>query len=500
MSDEEQGKDWRAHVGQEPETAGIATDRARAREPGRGRDADTPGEIPALGWRDILVRMFWATSANRVLSTAGSVAFFSLLAVFPGIAAIVSLYGLFADANTISGHLILLSGILPTGVLNLVGDQIKLVASKGNDTLGSAFAISLVLALYSANSGVVALFDSLNVVYNEKEERHPVRLYATTFAFTLAAVVFAVLAPTGVVALPLVLKFVGLPSSTEWLLTAARWPVLLVTITGSLAVVYRYGPSRNGARWRWVTWGHPDGRAMAAHHLGHHAGAPALAHDVDHHMLVLEDPVPAGPPIDPHARLVRAHDPRPAQPGQDGRRRVVEGGLGAAEQGIERTFADGETEQVLEQAAEPLVADGVGEAQVERHGHHARPKGRALLHPVRDRRQGGAAAAGAASGVALYARHHGAHPRQLDPVVTAVEVVIRFAEVRAAVPASGSLGAHHLIGLRHQAAARRPCGPGCPCAARRAWTGRFGSASAPWTAARWNCPASSAAQAAAPGP
>ncbi len=255
MTDEEQGEDWRAHVGQEPETAGIATDRARAREPGRGRDADTPGEIPALGWRDILVRMFWATSANRVLSTAGSVAFFTLLAVFPGIAAIVSLYGLFADANTISGHLILLSGILPTGVLDLVGDQIKLVASKGNDTLGSAFAISLVLALYSANSGVVALFDSLNVVYNEKEERHPVRLYATTFAFTLAAVVFAVLALTGVVALPLVLKFVGLPSSTEWLLTAARWPVLLVTITGSLAVIYRYGPSRNGARWRWVTWG-----------------------------------------------------------------------------------------------------------------------------------------------------------------------------------------------------------------------------------------------------
>ena len=255
MTDEEQGEDWRAHVGEEPETAGISTDRARAREPGRGRDADKPGQIPALGWRDILVRMFWATSANRVLSNAGSVAFFTLLAVFPGIAAIVSLYGLFADASTISGHLILLSGILPAGVLGLVGDQIKLVAQKGNDTLGGAFAISLALALYSANSGIVALFDALNVVYNEKEERHPVRLYATTFAFTLAAVVFAVLALTGVVALPLVLHLVGLPSSTEWLLSAARWPVLLVSITASLAVIYRYGPSRRGARWRWVTWG-----------------------------------------------------------------------------------------------------------------------------------------------------------------------------------------------------------------------------------------------------
>ena len=255
VTDEEPAEDWRAHVGEEPETAGLSTDRARAHEPGRGRQADTPAEIPVRGWRDILTRMFWATSANRVLSTAGSVAFFTLLAVFPGIAAIVSLYGLFADASTISGHLILLSGILPNGVLNLIGDQVNLVAQKGNDTLGGAFAISLVLALYSANSGIVALFDALNVVYNEREARSPLRLYATTFAFTLAGVAFTVLALTGVVALPVILRVVGMPALTEWLITAARWPVLLFGITGSLAVIYRYGPSRNGARWRWVTWG-----------------------------------------------------------------------------------------------------------------------------------------------------------------------------------------------------------------------------------------------------
>ena len=106
---------------------------------GRGRQADTPEKIPARGWWDILVRVFWATSANRVLSTAGSVAFFTLLAVFPGIAAIVSLYGLFADASTISDHLTLLSGILPAGILGLVGDQVKLVAQKSNNTLSGAF-------------------------------------------------------------------------------------------------------------------------------------------------------------------------------------------------------------------------------------------------------------------------------------------------------------------------------------------------------------------------
>ena len=255
MNDDEPGQDWRAQVGEEPETAGLSTDRARAHEPGRGRAADRPTDIPPRGWGDILLRVVWATSTNRVLSTGGSVAFFTLLAVFPGIAAIVSLYGLFADATTISTHLTLLTGIFPAGVLDLVGAQIKLVVQKGNDTLGGAFAVSLVLALYSANSGIVALFDALNVVYNEREARSTLRLYATTFAFTLAGVAFTILTLTGVVALPFLLRILGLPSLTEWLLRAARWPILLLTITGSLAVIYRYGPSRNDARWRWVTWG-----------------------------------------------------------------------------------------------------------------------------------------------------------------------------------------------------------------------------------------------------
>ena len=102
---------------------------------------------------------------------------------------------------------------------------------------------------------MVALFDALNVVYDEKERRSPVRLYSTTFLFTLAGVVFTIVSLTGVVALPLMFQFVGMSTATETLLSIARWPVLLITIALSLAVVYRYGPSRNDARWRWVTWG-----------------------------------------------------------------------------------------------------------------------------------------------------------------------------------------------------------------------------------------------------
>jgi membrane protein len=199
--------------------------------------------------------VFSSISADRIFSTSGGVAFFALLAVFPGIAAIVSLYGLFADASTIGNHLSLLSGFLPSGVLQLISDQITLISSQRNGTLGTAFAVGLLIALGSANSGMAALFDALNVVYDEREKRSLVRFYATTFLFTLAGIVFVILAITGVVVLPLILKFVGLAATMEWLLAIVRWPLLLAILVVSLACIYRYGPSRRDARWRWVTWG-----------------------------------------------------------------------------------------------------------------------------------------------------------------------------------------------------------------------------------------------------
>jgi len=251
--DRQEGDDWRAPLGK-PDDA-RSRDLARSREPGRGREASTPEQIPPRGWKDILWRVLWSISEDRILSTSGGVAFFALLALFPGIAAIASLYGLFADTSTIRDHLTVLAGILPFSILQLVADQILVVAKQENDTLGTAFIIGFIIALVSANSGIAALFDALNVVYDEREKRGIVRFYTMTFLFTLAAIVFVNVAIIGVIVLPLVLKFLGLANQTEWLVRLLRWPILLVTVGVSLGFVYRYGPSRRDARWRWVTWG-----------------------------------------------------------------------------------------------------------------------------------------------------------------------------------------------------------------------------------------------------
>jgi membrane protein len=221
----------------------------------RGRNAGSPGHIPARGWKDILWRTWNETMQDRLVSVAAGVTFYLLLAIVPGIAAVVSVYGLVADPTTISGHLASLSGLLPGGAMDVIGEQVGRIAGQGRATLGTALATSLVLSLWSANAGMKALFDALNVAYDETETRGFVRLTLVSLGCTLAATAFLVLALSGLVAVPLVLDAIGLGGAADVLIRLARWPLLLVVVAVGLAALYRFGPSRDQPKWRWVTWG-----------------------------------------------------------------------------------------------------------------------------------------------------------------------------------------------------------------------------------------------------
>ena len=192
---------------------------------------------------------------HRLLAVAGGVTYFGLLALFPAIAALVAIYGLFTDLGTINDHLTALSGFLPSGALDIIGDQVKRIANKGNTTLGFAFFFGLGLSLWSANSGMKAMFDALNVAYGEEEKRGFFSLNLRTICFTIGAIAFLLLALGAIVVIPAILKLVGLGEFLGWVLWAARWPALLALIIVGLAIVYRYGPSRERARWRWITPG-----------------------------------------------------------------------------------------------------------------------------------------------------------------------------------------------------------------------------------------------------
>jgi membrane protein len=141
--------------------------------------------------------------------------------------------------------------VLPTGAVELIGDQVKRIAAKGSGSLSVTFFSSLLLSLWSANAAMKAMFDALNVVYEEEEKRNFFWLNIRSLSFTVGALVFIIIALNAIVVVPVVLNFLGL-GSTAWLLAALRWPAILVVLLGGLSVLYRFGPSREHARWRWV--------------------------------------------------------------------------------------------------------------------------------------------------------------------------------------------------------------------------------------------------------
>jgi membrane protein len=227
----------------------------RAKEPGRGRRATAPWQIPWAGWKDILWRVYASINDNRLLAVAAGVVFYSLLAIFPAIAAFVSLYGLIADASTIDSHLSLAAGIFPAGAVDILHEQITRLTAKTGAKLGLGFVTGLAIALWSANAGMKGIIDALNVVYDEKEKRSFVKLNLLSLLFTLVAIFSLIIALAAVVIAPIVFSAVGLSSLPGLAIAALRWPLLLVLAAIALAAIYRYGPSRTEARWQWLSFG-----------------------------------------------------------------------------------------------------------------------------------------------------------------------------------------------------------------------------------------------------
>ncbi|CAN5337088.1 YihY/virulence factor BrkB family protein [soil metagenome] len=224
-------------------------------ERGRGRRSTSPLSIPWAGWKDILWRTYNQINEDRLLAIAAGVVFFGLLAVFPAITALVSSYGLFADPTTIAGNLQTLAYMLPDGSFQIVQDQIARVLGNGQAQLGLTFLFGLALALWSANAGVKAVIDALNVVYGEREKRSFIKLNLLSLAFTTGALASLLLMVGAVVALPLMLDRMGLATESKVIVSLARWPLLMVMLLLALAILYRFGPSRPGARWQWLSVG-----------------------------------------------------------------------------------------------------------------------------------------------------------------------------------------------------------------------------------------------------
>ena len=228
---------------------------AAAPSSNRGRTAKKPEEIPPRGWWDISWRVLKRLGTDNVTLVAGGLAMYTLLSVFPGLTAALSIYGMFASPETVIQQMKSFSGVLPPGVWNIFNTQLQTLASHQNSTLSIAAAISLVIALWSARSAMSALMTATNIAYGEKEKRNYFVQILISLGLTVGAVSAFLLMLTLGVAVPVALKILGTRPWVQWIVDGLQWILVWAFAVVGLSVIYRYGPAREPARWHWITWG-----------------------------------------------------------------------------------------------------------------------------------------------------------------------------------------------------------------------------------------------------
>ncbi|WP_105418948.1 YihY/virulence factor BrkB family protein [Neorhizobium sp. T25_27] len=230
-------------------------ERAAALETDRGREADAPEEIPSPGLKDVFWRVYAGVTRDRIMLIAAGVTYYLLLALFPAASALVSLYGFVADPVAIVDRITFLTSVMPADGLNIFLEQLRALTSERNTTLSIALIGGLALALWSANNGMKALFEAMNVAYAEEEKRSIVRLNLISLLFTLGALLLAIVILFAMGVVPAVLRYLWLDRFTEIIIRLARWPVMMLFVAGGIMILYRFGPSREPAKLKWLTWG-----------------------------------------------------------------------------------------------------------------------------------------------------------------------------------------------------------------------------------------------------
>ena len=221
----------------------------------RGRQADTPGDIPPKGWWDIVMRLKDRIAEDRVSLIAAGVAFYGLLALFPAITAILAIGGLLVAPDEIIAQINTLRGVVPEAATQIIVDQATEVAGSREGGLGLAAILGILLALYSASKGMGSLMDGMNVAYGEEEERGFIRLKLETFGMTLFLIFGLLVGVVAMVGVPVAVNALQFGPVAETLGTLVVLVILAALTMAGLAVLYRYGPSRDTAELGWATPG-----------------------------------------------------------------------------------------------------------------------------------------------------------------------------------------------------------------------------------------------------
>ncbi len=220
----------------------------------RGREADRPTELPPTGWKDVLWRSWQEISDNNIFLISGGVTYAIVLALFPGLAALVSIYGLLLDPGQIEQQVNALSGVLPEQSRQMLTTELHQLVSSSS-TLSFAAVISVLLAIWSASRGMSGLISAIDIAYQQKETRSFFRFNLIALLLTLGTIVGGLVAIALIAVMPAATQLLQLGAISKWLMLLVQWPLLIVLVMVGLAVLYRYAPDRDEPQWRWVSPG-----------------------------------------------------------------------------------------------------------------------------------------------------------------------------------------------------------------------------------------------------
>jgi membrane protein len=246
---------WDSELDEDVGRAADGERREALRGDPHGRTASTPAEIPKKGWRDIVARVWQNLGRDNTSLVSAGIGLHTLLAVFPALAVLVSVYGMFASPGDVARDLQPFLGVLPGDAAKLITDQMESLTAPQNHALGFGTIAATLLALWNSRQGMMSLMTATNIAYNERERRSLLRQVITSIVFSLGALlIFLVMLLVGV-AVPLLLLAAPLGRSVTVAVLMFRWVLLWVFAVLGFSIAYRYGPDRQRAKWRWVTWG-----------------------------------------------------------------------------------------------------------------------------------------------------------------------------------------------------------------------------------------------------
>lgn len=230
-----------------------SADQPQAVEPEAGRSGQPPQRLLPGQWKAVLRSLWRDLNENHVPLTAAGVTFFILLALVPTLNCFVAIYGLFNSPAAAAQQTNLLTGIVPGGGLAIIKDQLVRLATQANHSLGLTLIVSAVIALWSAAAGFRALFEAMNVAYHETETRGFIRVNLMALAATIASAIAAAVVLTAVLFVPVILGVFPIADAfLDGMVRVLAYLAMLAVYVTGIAALYRWGPSRSNARWRWL--------------------------------------------------------------------------------------------------------------------------------------------------------------------------------------------------------------------------------------------------------